>query len=84
MPVPLLDLRAQYESIRGDIDAALQRVVESQQFILGDEVRSLEREVADYLGVSHAVGVASGTDALLLALRGAGVGPGDEVLVPSS
>ncbi|MEE8386604.1 MAG: DegT/DnrJ/EryC1/StrS family aminotransferase, partial [Dehalococcoidia bacterium] len=83
MPVPLLDLRAQYESIRGDIDAALQRVLESQQFILGEEVNSLEREVAGYLGVSHAVGVASGTDALLLALRGAGVGPGDEVLVPS-
>ncbi len=83
MPVALLDLRAQYESIRADIDAALRRVLESQQFILGDEVRSLEREVADYLGVSHAVGVASGTDALMLALRGAGVGPGDDVLVPT-
>jgi len=83
MPVALLDLRAQYASIRHDIDAALQRVLESQRFILGDEVSSLEQEMSDYLGVSHAVGVASGTDALLLALRAAGVGPGDEVLVPS-
>jgi dTDP-4-amino-4,6-dideoxygalactose transaminase len=81
--VPLLDLVAQYRSLREDLDAAVERVVASQRFILGEEVAALEREVADHLGVPHAVGVASGTDALLLTLRALGVGPGDEVLLPT-
>jgi dTDP-4-amino-4,6-dideoxygalactose transaminase len=80
MSVPLLDLRAQYSAIRSDIDAAIARVVESQHFILGPEVEGLEREVASYCGIEHAIGVSSGTDALLVALMAYDVGPGDEVI----
>jgi len=78
--IPLLDLRAQYESIRPEVEEAVRRVFESQQFILGPDVAALEQEVAAYCGVRHAVGCGSGTDALLLALRALGIGPGDEVL----
>lgn len=78
--IPLLDLRAQYESIRAEVEEAVRRVFESQQFILGPDVAALEQEVAAYCGVRHAVGCGSGTDALLLALRALGIGPGDEVL----
>jgi dTDP-4-amino-4,6-dideoxygalactose transaminase len=80
MQVPLLDLKRQYKNIKPEIDAAIQRVVESQRFILGHEVEHLEREIAAYCGVKHAIGVASGTDALLLSLKAAGVGPGDQVI----
>ena len=83
MGVPLLDLRAQHATLREESEAALRRVVEAQQFILGDEVAAFEREMASLVGVPHALGVASGTDALLLALRGAGVQRGEEVVVPS-
>jgi dTDP-4-amino-4,6-dideoxygalactose transaminase len=83
MSVPLLDLRAQHRTIREEVEAAVRRVMESQQFILGEEVAAFEREVAALLGVPHALGVASGTDALLLALRGAGVAKGEEVVVPA-
>ncbi len=78
--VPLLDLRPQYEALRQAIDQAIQRVVASQRFILGPEVEAFERELATYVGVPQAVGCASGTDALILALAALGVGPGDEVL----
>jgi len=78
--VPLLDLRAQFATIREEINAAIQRVVEAQQFILGPEVESLEREVASYCRANHAVGCSSGTDALLLALMAFDIGPGDEVI----
>ena len=78
--VPLLDLRRQYAEIRRELDEALQRVAESQQFILSDEVAAFEREAASYLGASFVVGCASGTDALWLALVASGVGPGDEVI----
>jgi len=64
--IPLLDLVAQYHSIKPEIDAAIQRVLESGHFILGGEVSSLESEVVAYLGVGHGIGVASGTDALIL------------------
>ena len=82
-PIPPLDLKAQWLSIKSEISAAINAVVESQQFILGPQVQALEEEVAKYCGTKFAVGVASGTDALLLALHAAGVGPGDEVLMPT-
>ena len=83
MRIPILDLTRQYRSIQSDIDEALRRVVESGRFILGPEVEALEKEIATFCGAKHAIGVASGTDALLLALRALGIGPGDGVIVPS-
>jgi dTDP-4-amino-4,6-dideoxygalactose transaminase len=78
--VPLLDLRRQYKEIREEVLAAIERVCASQQFVLGPEVEALEREIAAYTGATEAVGCASGTDALWLALAAAGVGPGDFVI----
>lgn len=75
-----LDLRAQYAAIREEINAAVLRVLESQHFILGPEVKQFEDEIAAKLGASFAIGCASGTDALILALMAAGIGPGDEVI----
>jgi len=83
MKVPLFDLTRQYKAIKPEIDRAIARVIEGGQFILGPEVEAFEREVAAYLGVKHAIGVASGTDALWLALRALKVGPGDRVIIPS-
>lgn len=83
MPIPLLDLTQQYHDIQPEIDAAIRRVLESGHFILGPEVKALEEEVAAYLHLDHGVGVASGTDALVLALRALDIGPGDEVIVPA-
>ncbi len=80
MTVPLLDLKAQYATIRADLDGAVHAVLESGRFIQGPEVVALENEVAAYSQAAHGVGVASGTDALLLALKALGVGPGDEVV----
>src|SRR5688572_6070668 len=80
MTVPLLDLKAQYATIKPDVDAAIQSVMESARFIQGPEVTALEAEVAAYSRVAHGVGVASSTDALLLALKALGVGRGDEVV----
>ena len=81
-PVPHLDLAAQYAAIGPEIRAAIERVLASQQFVLGREGAALEEEIAALCGVAHGVGVASGTDALILALRACGVQPGDEVLLP--
>jgi dTDP-4-amino-4,6-dideoxygalactose transaminase len=80
MRVPLLDLQVQYASIRDEIRSALDRVLETQQFILGPEVEAFEREVAAYCRCTHAIGVSSGTDALLAALMAIDVRPGDEVI----
>jgi dTDP-4-amino-4,6-dideoxygalactose transaminase len=80
MRVPLLDLRAQHDTLRDDIRVAIERVVESQHFILGPEVSAFEADVARYCGVPHAIGVSSGTDALLVALMALDLAPGDEVV----
>ncbi len=83
MPVPLLDLKQQYASIRQEILRVTEEVYESQQFILGKRVEAFERDFAAYCQSKHAIGVSSGTDALLVALMVLGVGPGDEVIVPA-
>ena len=80
MKIPLLDLTAQYASIRDEIDAALAEVVSSQRFILGEVVEACEEAVARYTGRAFGIGVSSGTDALLVALMAEGIGPGDEVV----
>ncbi len=78
--IPLLDLKAQYASIKSEVDTAVLSVLASGQYTLGDEVASLEREFADYCGVRHAIAVNTGTSALHLSLLAAGVSPGDEVI----
>ncbi len=79
-PVPLIDLVAQYETIRDEVQEAVQRVFENQAFVLGDEVSNFENQVAEYCDSTHAIGCASGSDALLLALMALEIGPGDEVI----
>jgi dTDP-4-amino-4,6-dideoxygalactose transaminase len=79
-PVPLLDLKAQHATIREEVRDAIDRVVESQHFILGPEVEALEREIAGYSGCAHGIGMSSGTDALLVALMAIDLKPGDEVI----
>ena len=83
LSVPLLDLEAQYRPIREELLAAIIRVCDSQRFIMGPEVEALERELARTIGVSHAVTMSSGTDAILATLMALGVGPGDEVITPT-
>ena len=78
--IPIVDLKAQYQSIKGEIDSAVAKVLESGRYVLGEEVASFEREFARYCGSSQAVAVNSGTSALHLSLLAAGVGPGDEVV----
>lgn len=79
-PVPLIDLVGQYQTIREEVQEAVQRVFERQTFVLGEEVETFEAEIARYCDAQHAIGCASGTDALLLALMALGIGPGDEVI----
>ncbi|MBW2018413.1 MAG: DegT/DnrJ/EryC1/StrS family aminotransferase [Deltaproteobacteria bacterium] len=80
MKVPLLDLKAQYQIIKDEVIAATQALYETQRFILGPEVEKLEEQIARYCHTRYAVGVSSGTDALLISLMAAGIGPGDEVI----
>ena len=81
--VPLLDLREQTDALWPELAKAVEAVLRSGRFILGPEVEAFEREMADYLGAAHAVGLNSGTDALVIALRALEIGPGDEVIAPS-
>ena len=82
--IPFLDLKSPYQELKAELDEAIARVVGSGWFILGPEVDAFEADYATYCGAAHCVGVACGLDALHLALRAMGVGPGDEVLVPSN
>jgi dTDP-4-amino-4,6-dideoxygalactose transaminase len=82
-PIPLLDLRAQYATIRDEVTVAIAEVCESQRFIGGPEVVACEEEIAAYCGCRHGIGVSSGTDALLVGMMAMGIGPGDEVIVPA-
>jgi len=81
--VPLIDVKRQYSALRHEIEAAISRICAAGQFVLGPDCRTLEERLARYCGAPHAIACASGSDALLLALMACGVGPGDEVLVPS-
>jgi dTDP-4-amino-4,6-dideoxygalactose transaminase len=83
MRIPLVDLKAQYRSIQGEIDAAIARVIDQTSFILGPEAKAFESEFAAFCEVAHCAGCANGTDAIALALKGLGVGPGDEVITVS-
>ena len=83
MRVPLFDTVSPVAPLRAELDAAIARVLDGGVYILGPEVAAFERELAAYLGVKHVVGVANGTDAITIALQALGVGPGDEVVVPS-
>ena len=83
MPVPLFDPTTPLSPLRADLRAAVHRVLDGGRFILGPEVEAFETELAAYLGAHHAIGVANGTEAITIALRALGVGPGDEVVVPS-
>lgn len=82
--IPFLDLKFPYQELKSELDSAIARVVNSGWFIGGEEVEKFEAEYAEYCGAKHAIGLANGLDALHLALRAMGVGPGDEVIVPSN
>src|ERR1044071_2072367 len=84
MPVPFVDLQAQYRSIRAEVGEAVQRVLDTSAFILGREVEAFERAFAEYVGAKECVGVSNGTAAIQLALQACGVGAGDEVIVPAN
>ncbi len=83
MPIPFIDLRARDRELAGELETSIAQVVESGRYLLGSELEEFEREFAAYCGVRHCVGVGSGLAAIELALRAAGVGPGDEVIVPA-
>ena len=78
--IPMVNLKAQYAEIKDEVEQGLAQTIENCSFILGPNVQAFEKEAAEYLGVKHAIGVASGTDALHLALLAEGIGEGDEVI----
>ncbi|KXK09374.1 MAG: UDP-2-acetamido-2-deoxy-3-oxo-D-glucuronate aminotransferase [Microgenomates bacterium OLB23] len=82
--IPFIDFQNQYSTIHEEVNEAIQRVLQSQFFILGPETEAFEKELADYLGSKHVVTVNSGTDALIFALRILEIGPGDEVITPAN
>lgn len=82
--IPLLDLKRQYKNLKPEIDEAIQRVVDSGMFCMGNEGKAFEKELAEYVGVKHAIGVNSGSAALTLAIQALGIGEGDEVIVPAN
>lgn len=84
MPVPFLDLQIQYRAIKEELDPAIQRVIESSAFALGPAVEAFEQKFAAFCGAQHCIGVNSGTAALTLLLRAYGIGPGDEVILPTN
>jgi dTDP-4-amino-4,6-dideoxygalactose transaminase len=84
MTVPFLDLHAAYLELQDELDAAYRRVVDSGWYILGEEVERFESELAAYCDADHCIGVGNGLDALHLILRAYGIGPGDEIIVPSN
>src|SRR5216110_16052 len=84
MEVPFVDLKAQYRSIKGEIDSAIARVIENTAFVLGPEVETFEKRFAEYIGAKYCVGVNSGTAAIHLALLACNIGTGDEVIVPAN
>lgn len=83
MRIPLIDLQAQLKTIEPQANESIISVLADAQYILGPQVKAFEKEVAEYLGVKHAIGVANGTDALVISLKALGIGPGDEVIVPA-
>src|SRR5687768_11765462 len=83
MTIPHVDVRAQYAPLLDELKERIGAVLDSGRFILGPEVRAFERDAAEYLGVGDAIGVANGTDALVLVLDALGIGPGDEVVCPA-
>ena len=80
MQIELINLKRQYKNLKDEINKAIEKVLKNGQYILGPEVKAFEKEIAEYLGVRYAIGVANGTDALVLSLRALGIGPGDEVI----
>ena len=82
--IPMVNLKSQYVDIKDEIEQGIANTIENCSFILGPNVQAFEQEVAEYLGVKHAISCASGTDALHLALLAEGIGPGDEVITSAS
>ncbi|MBO6255149.1 MAG: aminotransferase class V-fold PLP-dependent enzyme, partial [Bacteroidaceae bacterium] len=84
MEIPFADLRPMHDEIRADLDSAYKKVMDNSWFIQGKELEAFEKEFAEYVGVKHCIGVATGLDALYLVLKAYGIGAGDEVIVPSN
>lgn len=84
MSIPFVDLKAQYESIKPEIDAAIQQVIDTTSFIGGGKITAFEKAFAEYVGIGHCIGCANGTDAIEIALTALGIGAGDEVIVPAN